>query len=337
MQSTGALSAWRLAGQVVYGVVTPLVVGSGLAGVRAYAWCNILGYLVTALGALVWVWRSHGRPFRPVSVRALARRVVRSMPFGVSLVMVQIYVSLDFLLLGYLSSSTAVGQYAAAAKIPLALTGLASVWVVILYPHAASLFTRDREALRRQVSRFTGLGIVVALPLLPIGFLAGKNVVTTLFGSAFAPAAIPFAVLLCSAGVVIVNSNVGNLLLACNDEKSFLAAVTAGAAVNLGLNFLLIPPYGPTGSAVATLAAESLVFGSMAWRFQRVVGPISLERPRLASATVATLALTASLLLVSGLDSVWIQLSIAAIVYPAVLVATRGITMADLAALRGAR
>ena len=334
MQNAKALSAWRLAGQVVFGLVTPFVVNGGLEGARTYAWCNIAGYLITAVGAGVWVWRSQGRPYQRVSLRAAARRARRSLPFGISLVMVQIYVSLDVLLLGWIGTSKQVGEYAAAAKIPLALSGLAGMWVVILYPHASVLFKDDREALRRQVSKFTGLGIMVALPLIPIGFVAGDQIVEAVFGSAFAPAAASFAVLLCSTTVVIVNSNIGNLLLACNDEKAFMYAVTAGAVLNLGLNLLLIPPIGILGSALATLAAESLVLTSMTWRFQRIVGRITLELRRVASAVIATLALTAALLLLAEVSFSLLELPVALLLYPAVLVATRGLSRADLTALR---
>ena len=44
----------------------------------------------------------------------------------------------------------------------------------------------------------------------------------------------------------------------------------AAAAVNIGLNLILIPPYGMMGAAVATIAAYSVMFVGMVWWSQRI-------------------------------------------------------------------
>ena len=42
------------------------------------------------------------------------------------------------------------------------------------------------------------------------------------------------------------------------------------AAVNVGLNLILIPPYGMMGAAVATIAAYSVMFAGMVWWSQQI-------------------------------------------------------------------
>jgi O-antigen/teichoic acid export membrane protein len=334
LQRAKALAAWRLGGQIAFGVVAPLVVAGGLAGARAYTWCNILAYTITGIGSMVWVWRSHGHTLRALSAGAALRRVRRSLPFGASLVMIQIYLSLDFVLLGYLVSNAAVGEYTAAAKIPIALNGLSTVWIAILYPHAAALFQADREQLRRQVNQLTSIALLVAIPMIPAGFIVGGPLIRALFGDTFSGAATPFAVLMCSAAVVIVNSNIGNLLLACGDEKRFFVAVLVGAIVNLALNLILIPPHGPLGSAIATLAAEGSVLALMTARFQRVVGRITPEWRRLASGIAGAAAMSLALLaLPESAKTWWLEIALGGLVYASVVVLTRGVTFAEVAAL----
>jgi len=72
----------------------------------------------------------------------------------------------------------------------------------------------------------------------------------------------------------------------------------AAAAVNIGLNLLLIPPFGIMGAAIATLAAYATMFAGMAWRAQ-LIFPIDAQWRRLATAVGAAAALTA---VVRGLD-----------------------------------
>ena len=44
----------------------------------------------------------------------------------------------------------------------------------------------------------------------------------------------------------------------------------AAAALNIGLNFALIPEYGQIGAGIATAAAYSLMFVGMTWNAQRL-------------------------------------------------------------------
>ncbi len=66
----------------------------------------------------------------------------------------------------------------------------------------------------------------------------------------------------------------------------------AGAAVNVALNLLLIPPYGMMGAAVATIAAFSTMFVGMAWWAQRIY-PVPYQWRRVGTAAAAGLALVA--------------------------------------------
>ena len=55
----------------------------------------------------------------------------------------------------------------------------------------------------------------------------------------------------------------------------------AAAAVNIGLNLILIPPYGMMGAAVATIAAYSVMFVGMVWWSQRIY-PVPYQWRRVA-------------------------------------------------------
>jgi O-antigen/teichoic acid export membrane protein len=54
-------------------------------------------------------------------------------------------------------------------------------------------------------------------------------------------------------------------------KTGFNWIVTAAAALlDTGLNIALIPRYGMTGAAIATLAAYTTMFAAMAWYVQRI-------------------------------------------------------------------
>jgi len=72
----------------------------------------------------------------------------------------------------------------------------------------------------------------------------------------------------------------------------------AAAAVNVGLNFALIPPYGMVGAAISTVAAYLVLFGGMVVYAQRVY-PVAYQWRRVVTAAGAAVGLT---VLAAGLD-----------------------------------
>jgi len=65
----------------------------------------------------------------------------------------------------------------------------------------------------------------------------------------------------------------------------------AAAALNIGLNFALIPPYGMMGAAIATVAAYTLMFVLMTWNAQRMY-PVPYQWRRIVTLGGAAVALT---------------------------------------------
>jgi O-antigen/teichoic acid export membrane protein len=65
----------------------------------------------------------------------------------------------------------------------------------------------------------------------------------------------------------------------------------AAAALNIGLNFALIPPYGMMGAAISTVAAYALMFVLMAWHAQRLY-PTPYQWRRVSILTGVAIALT---------------------------------------------
>ena len=88
-------------------------------------------------------------------------------------------------------------------------------------------------------------------------------------------------------------------------EPQFNWIITfAAAALNIGLNIALIPPYGMTGAAIATVAAYALMFVLTTWNAQRlypvpyqwrrVLTSIGVARAGALSVKAPTTAFTAS-------------------------------------------
>jgi O-antigen/teichoic acid export membrane protein len=333
LQEMRLMAIARLVGQVCFGALVPFVVISGFAGVERYAWLFIGGLAVKQVLTIVFLARRAGLPRFRVGAARLWRRLVASLPMGFAVVMVQVYYQIDFVMLGYLDTSAAVGQYGVAYRIPAALLALGATWVAAMYPHSAALAGGDRDRLRRDVGVFGAAVALVALPLAACAPFVADGLMVTLFGSDFAPAGTPFALLMVAVALALFSGNFTAAVLALGGERRFAIAVTLAAALNAGLNVLLIPSLGTTGAAIDTIAAEAVVLTFMMWHARELLDGLRMQWWRVARAAVATVPAVLALVV---LDDALGPLALVAIgggIYVACALALRAIRPSELAIL----
>ena len=334
LQRLRAVAVARLAGQVLFGIGVPLVLVSGSAGAVRYAAVFAAGAILTAVVAFAMVRRAVGPIKVSWSLPPLWELAKRAAPLGFSLVMLQIYWSMDQVLLGLLTNKAEVGQYAAAAKLPVVLSGFIQIWVSAVYPHASKLFTHDPDALRRQLGSFTSLSIVVALPLAAGSAILATPIMTGLFGPAYSQAGPTFAILMAASAIVVVAINYTSLAMAVDQERTFAWSVTIASIINVLLNLLLIPIDGPVGAAISTVVAESVVFLICARRVVARIGRPPLAARRIVGAVVATAVMSAALLAMPSSTSVWLRIAAGGAIYLAFAAAGGAVRRDDLALLR---
>jgi O-antigen/teichoic acid export membrane protein len=237
-------------------------------------------------------------------------------------------------MLGYLDSTAAVGQFAVAQKLPLALYGVVDLWSATLYPQVARLIISDRERLRGQIEVFMTLSLAVALPLCVGGALTGHDLIPRLFGSAYTSADTAFALLLAALSIALLTVNLGSVLAAGGQERRYALAVSAGAVANVLVNFISIPLLGIDGAAAATIAAEVAILVFVARRYRIVVGPLRLDLPRLARIALAVVIMAGVLAALGSSVNVFPRIVIGAFAYVGAALALGVITRSELRMLR---
>ncbi len=161
----------------------------------------------------------------------------------------------DQLLVGLFMTAADVGVYTAAVR----LASLAAVPLIavnsILAPTMAGMFgSRDREQLRQTYARFTWATLVLGLAIGSAVILLGRQLLD-FFGPEFE---FGYAALVIITVGHVVNAGTGSsgvLLGMTGHVRWRLFNAGATAILNVALNWLLIPVWGITGSAVATSSA----------------------------------------------------------------------------------
>lgn len=174
---------------------------------------------------------------------------------------VSLYVQLNSVMLGFMAGDDAVGYFTAGTKIShMALMIVSSIGTVLL-PRCSNLLQQgDIEGFGVIIRKSIRLVLGLSLPL-AAGMMVLAAPITMIFcGAEFEPA-VP--VLLLNAPVIVFISITGimgvQVLYPLDHIKIVTNSVTAGAVINLVLNFLMIPLWGATGAAIATFLAELAV------------------------------------------------------------------------------
>jgi O-antigen/teichoic acid export membrane protein len=219
----------------------------------------------------------------------------------------------DRLFLVKLSGASEVGLYSIGIRISsaivLLLTAFRTAWPAFAYS-----IEDEREARTTYGYVLTYVLLIVCWASLALGALAPwivQALTTPRFFSAQRVVALLAFSNAAKAGFIVVSIGIGR---ARRTRFNWIITGSA-AAVNIGLNLALIPPFGMMGAAISTLVSFSFMFVFMAWHAQRIY-PVPYQWRRVAILVVAAAALNAVAVLVNAPLPLAIALVVA---YPLVL------------------
>jgi O-antigen/teichoic acid export membrane protein len=311
-----SIAVARVAGQVAFGAMVPILVVDGLKGIERYAWLMIGGLALKHLATTIYLVRFAGWPSLRVSPQQLLRRFKISVPMSYASVMIQIYGTIDSLMMGYLSTSYQVGQYAAAGRIPGAIQTASGSWTAVVFPHSASLARTDRERLRRQTGTILSANAMVSLPLIACTPFVAQGLMVATFGAKFAPAGTTLALGAVGLGITLVDGTLATLLLSMGGERRYARAMTGTVLLNVAINVPVIPLFGRNGAVLAALASESLLFWILTRMVHRQLGGLAVEWNRIARMCAALVPAVAVLILLPpSAASVWIRIALGGSAY----------------------
>ena len=174
---------------------------------------------------------------------------------------ISLYIQLNSIMLGFISSDEQVGYFTAGTKIThIALTIISSLGTVLL-PRCSNLIQKgDKKGFATVIKKSLNVTLALSMPMMS-GLMVLAMPVTLIFCGKEFLQSIP--VLYLNAPVILFISLTNlmgiQVLYPMDKIKIVIISVTGGAVSNLILNFILIPHHGATGSAISTLIAEFIV------------------------------------------------------------------------------
>lgn len=194
-------------------------------------------------------WRVDGRLVR--------RYLAQAWPLTLSGLAIAAYMRIDQVMIGALLDDRAVGLYATTIRLVEILYILPTSIVASVFPALVRLRSHDPDLYRRRLQLLydgvTWLAIAVAVPV----SLAAPWIIRLVFGAAYVEAWPALTIAIWSA-VFGFQGTARARWVVIEGLQTYSPVFAGGAlAINVVLNFALIPPFGIAGAAIATLASQA--------------------------------------------------------------------------------
>lgn len=298
-------------------------------GVVAAALAFMAGNLLELALTYAFVVAKLYRPRFHLDLRALYAIAKAALPIGVLGALATAMQQSDRVILRALSGEAAVGIYSAAWVLSENFNLISDLFLGASFAAAMRLFAKDRPAFGRLYQSCMLVAVILGLPIAAGLYLIAPELIELIYGrGSYAASAHVLRILVCQLPLTFA-FQVGTLPLLAQKRELELAKIMAGGlAANVLLNLALIPRFGASGSAMATLTvAAGILLGSSRLSEEWVR---QIEARRIARVVGATVTMTLaawSALLFFGM---WAAIATGVGVYVASLLVLRALTWGEL-------
>ncbi len=180
---------------------------------------------------------------------ALAKQ---ALPFAIAGISVKVYSYVDSLMLQAYQGATAVGYYAAAYKMTYAMQFLPLTFSAALYPALASAFSEyDEKKLKSEFNGALKLMAAIAFPIAAGLSALAPRFMPLLYGSKYMASIPAMEVLPWVLIPIFLDFPVGALMNGSHRAHLKTMVQVSTMVINVILNAILVPMYGPVGAAWA--------------------------------------------------------------------------------------
>lgn len=229
-----------------------------------FAVANSVEYLVVA-GVLYAAYRKQGGPTPRVSLRKAGELLHSSHSFILTGLMVSIYASTDKFMLKQMLDEASVGYYSLAASFSTAWVFVLQAIVDSMYPGIVRERSLDRRRYERRNRQLYAIVFYVSILMSLAVALAAGPLIRTLYGAAYLPAVKPLRVIVWYTAFSYLGV-ARNAWIVCEGQQRYLKYIYLSSALaNVGLNALLIPRFGASGAAAASLVTQMVTIILPVW------------------------------------------------------------------------
>jgi O-antigen/teichoic acid export membrane protein len=206
-----------------------------------------------------------------------------------------VYERIDLLMVSKLDSTSAAAIYGVVLTALAISSILPSIIGPAFFPLLAAGLKDAPELARESFFLLWRLFLLLSVPIALFLAFGSDDLVKAVLGDRYESAGTPLAIFGGCIVLGFLNYLLWYALLAAYRERRRLLMLAISLGVNVGLNVLLIPPYGPTGAAVALVVSDVLIVASQTGMVHRSVFAVPFRRLFLKPVVAVVVALAAAI------------------------------------------
>lgn len=205
---------------------------------------------------LFWAYKKENGPKLSFSFYKAKELLGASYNYILASMMVAIYGQTDKMMLKQMLDETSVGYYSLASTINNMWVFFLAAIIDSLYPTIIRYANENRILFEKKNRQLYAIVIYISM-FVAVGFmLFGELIIKILYGETYLPAAMPLKIV-CWYTVFSYLGMARNAWIVSTNNQKYLKYICGGAAVaNVLLNLLLIPVWGASGAALASLVTQ---------------------------------------------------------------------------------
>lgn len=203
--------------------------------------------------------RKFVRPSFAIDFRLWRYLLKECLPLALTSVIVIVYYRIDVVMLSMMKGDDAVGIYSAAYRLCDPFSLIPYALMMSLFPLMSGYFKTSEDKLIKTYTLAFRYLVIIALPVAMGTMLVADKVILLVYDAPFADSSSVLQILIWAVMFGMVQPVFSNILVAIDRQKLIAVSTAFCAAVNIVLNFILIPVLSYNGAAVATVAT-TIVF-----------------------------------------------------------------------------
>ena len=225
-----------------------------------FAYLFIVDTVIRAIGmSIVYLQHNKHRIVRWKIDKLVAMDLLKtSWPLILSGVMVTIYMQIDQVMLGNMSTSKEVGNYAAAVKFSEVWYFIPTIICSSVYPTIVRAKQQSQAEYYAKMQQLYDFMALLSLSIAIAVSFTSSFVLTSLLGAEYSSAGKILTLHIWSGIFIFFGVARGDWLVVENKTRLSLVTQLLGAVTNILLNLIFIPQYGAIGAAISTLISYAI-------------------------------------------------------------------------------
>jgi len=285
---------------------------------------------------VIWGVLSLRRNFNLWPTFQLNRTVIKffwgvTIPFALAGIFSRVYSYIDSVMLSKMISESSVGIYGVAYKIAFAFQFMPMAFAAAVYPAMSEYYIKDKDKLGQLLTVSMVYLLLIVVPLAVGVATLARPFILLLYGEDFIGSVTPLQLLMFSLIFAFLYWPAGSLLNACDRQAKNTFAMGITMVVNIILNVILIPRYGPVGAAIAALVGNFVLWGTALW-FSRAITSFDHKRAIMMGlkTVISAAAMAVVLLALRNTVHVALLVPLGALTYAGAMLGIGGVTWREV-------